>query len=138
MGREMFANLKSHALYQGKQFNQHLLPVDVAIEIPSRTFSSPPDGHLTSDGPLARLDHSRRYSCCLPFLDFFDHCFSPFLPRFSMGPRASGAFARASAFFAVEPRNFGFRGSFGELQTREGDGQLTEIAEVCHVASAYW
>jgi hypothetical protein len=41
-------------------------------------------------------------------------------------------------FFAVEPRNFGLRGSFGELQTRKGDGQLTEIAEVRHVASAYW
>jgi hypothetical protein len=87
---------------------------------------------------LAGLDHSRRYFCYLPFLDFFDHCFSPFLPRFSMGPRASGPSLGHALFCGGAKKLRSSFGFFVELQTRKGDGQLTELAEVRHVASAHW
>src|ERR1019366_6218564 len=75
MGREMFANFKSHTPYQRKHFNQHLLPIDVAIEFPFPTPSPSPDGRFPCDDAVPRLDTARLFPCCLSAFDFFSHGF---------------------------------------------------------------
>src|SRR5208337_4616279 len=75
MGREMFANSKSHTPYQRKHFNQHLFPVDVAIEFPFPTPSPSPGGRFPCDEPVNEPNTAHLFHCCLPAFYFCGHSF---------------------------------------------------------------
>jgi hypothetical protein len=120
MGREMFANFKSHTPYQRKHFNQHLLPVDVAIEFPFPTPSPSPDGRFPCDDAVTGRNTARLFHCCLLGFDFFSHGFFSLSAAFFSGHDSRVRHARHARglLFVGETKTSLFNLFIGEPQSR--------------------